>query len=157
MIRSAALAPAYTLPRPRIVGRADALVREVAWPLLLVLTLFGLISLLYLAQASGVATTGYDIQSLEIQRRQWEAKNEQVRARIAALESLDRIEHEAKSRLRMTDPARVVFIQADISRHSANDEARASTTSRSSSHEVLPARPTETVVDALMTLIEDAR
>jgi hypothetical protein len=75
------------------------------------LALAALISLLYLAQTSGVAITGYDIQQLELERDQWQYRNEQLRLQIAEAKSLDRVEHEASQRLTMGPPNQVVFVR----------------------------------------------
>lgn len=71
----------------------------------------GLLSLLYLSQASLVATQGYDIQSLESMRARWEAKNQQLRYRSAELRSVERIEKEARERLKMGPPSKVAFVR----------------------------------------------
>lgn len=71
----------------------------------------GLLSLLYLGQASLVATQGYDIQSLESLRARWEAKNQQLRYRSAELRSVERIEKEARERLKMGPPSKVAFLR----------------------------------------------
>lgn len=71
----------------------------------------GLLSLLYLSQASLVATQGYDIQSLESMRARWEAKNQQLRYGSAELRSVARIEKEARERLKMGPPSKVAFLR----------------------------------------------
>lgn len=76
----------------------------------LVLATSAFISLLYLTQTSGVATTGYDIETLESQREQWQIQNQQLRLKIAQLRSLDRVEAEAKRRLDMGPPARILYL-----------------------------------------------
>lgn len=77
------------------------------------LVAIALISLLYLAQTSAVATTGYDIKRLEDQKTQWEMKNEQLRMKIAQLRSLQRVEAEAGSRLKMGPPEKVIFVPVE--------------------------------------------
>jgi len=113
LIRSLAVAPA--LARPRIALLAEVISARLARPLLIFAVTAGLASLLYISQASGVATTGYDIQTLEAQRQQWLARNEQARARIAALESLDRVEVEARMRLQMSAPKGILFVAVEPS------------------------------------------
>jgi cell division protein FtsB len=110
MIRSSAFAPSSVLVSPRIAWHIKIPLNQLARPAITFLVLLAMASLLYLVQASGVATSGYDIQTLEIQRRHIEARNEQLRARIAKLESLDRIESEARVRLQMQVPPRVTFL-----------------------------------------------
>lgn len=74
------------------------------------ISLLALLSLLYLSQASAVATTGYDIKRLESEKKQWQAKNEQLRFQVSQLMSLDRIEREASARLGMGKPQQVAFV-----------------------------------------------
>ena len=51
-----------------------------------------LVSLMYLLQTSGVATTGYDIQHLQVERDDWQLRNEQLRLELAKRQSLTWIE-----------------------------------------------------------------
>ncbi len=74
------------------------------------ISLLALLSLVYLSQASAVATAGYDIKRLESEKKQWQAKNEQLRFQVSQLRSLDRIEREASARLGMCKPQQVVFV-----------------------------------------------
>jgi cell division protein FtsL len=74
----------------------------------------GLISMLYLSQASAVATAGYDIKRLEDQKAQWQIKNAQLSMRIAQLRSLERIDTEARSRLKMGPPTKVLYLPVDL-------------------------------------------
>ncbi|MCL4458321.1 MAG: hypothetical protein M1136_08410 [Chloroflexi bacterium] len=76
----------------------------------LVLVLGGLIGLLYLTQTSGIATTGYDIKRLEVEREQWLAQNEQLRLQIAELQSIKHIEQAARLRLHMQPPKEILFV-----------------------------------------------
>ena len=63
-----------------------------------------LVALVYLQQTSSVATTGYDIQSLQVQRDDWQLRNEQLRFELAKRRSLTWIEAEATGRLGMVRP-----------------------------------------------------
>lgn len=85
--------------------------RLLAIPLLILATV---VSLLYLSQTSDVATTGYDIADLEAQKRELQMRNEQLRLQIAQLQSLDRVEHEAATRLQMGPPRHVVYVTAPV-------------------------------------------
>jgi hypothetical protein len=60
--------------------------------------------MVYLLQTSGVATAGYDIQSLQLQRDDWQLRNEQLRFELAKRRSLTWIESEATGRLGMVRP-----------------------------------------------------
>lgn len=77
------------------------------------LVVVGLVSLLYLAQTSVVAGTGYDVKGLENQKAQWQIKNEQLRMKIAQLRALERVETEAASRLKMGPPTKVIFVPVE--------------------------------------------
>lgn len=70
------------------------------------------LSLLYLSQTSDVATTGYDITALQDEKQTLEAENEQLRLQIDQLESLDRVDREATTRLQMGPPRRVIYVTA---------------------------------------------
>jgi hypothetical protein len=59
---------------------------------------------MYLLQTSGVATTGYDIQHLQVERDDWQLRNEQLRFELAKRRSLTWIEAEATGRLGMARP-----------------------------------------------------
>ncbi|MCC7104077.1 MAG: hypothetical protein IT307_02965 [Chloroflexi bacterium] len=87
------------LPRPRLVLVAAAL---------LVLTAIGSGS--YLAYQGSIATTGYSIQRLELQRDSWKTRNDQLRAELARVRSLSYVEHEAVTRLQMQRPVRVSYV-----------------------------------------------
>lgn len=78
----------------------------------LALLLVTALSLLYLGQTSRLAGTSYDVIALQNEKRLWEMRNEQLRLQIAELESLDRVDRLASSRLGMGPPARVVYVNA---------------------------------------------
>jgi cell division protein FtsL len=50
---------------------------------------------LYLAQATSTATTGRDLQALELRRQELEQQNSQIEAEIAALRSVSRLTERA--------------------------------------------------------------
>jgi cell division protein FtsL len=58
-------------------------------------------SMLYLTQASRVAATGYDISMAQDQRDRLEREQQQLRMRVAELQSLSRVESEATAKLGM--------------------------------------------------------
>lgn len=94
--------------------------------------LLAFLAFVYLRQASAVATAGYDIASLEAEKKQWQAKNEQLRFQIATLRSLDRVEKEAASRLNMTPPQNVVYVAATPSTRTVALSTRSSDRSTAS-------------------------
>jgi hypothetical protein len=71
-----------------------------------------LVALMYLLQASGVATTGYDIQRLQAERNDWELRNEQLQLELAKRRSLTWIEAEATGRLGMVraEPTALAYV-----------------------------------------------
>lgn len=111
-------------------------VRAVFVPVLL---LAGILSLLYLNQASDLASTSYDVAALQNERRIWEIRNDQLRLQIAELESLDRIDREASARLGMGPPQRVIY-------------AREAAPSAASPLGSSPASPTPSIAPARSTL-----
>lgn len=76
------------------------------------LLLAALVSLLYLSQASDLAGTGYDIADLQTQQQQLQMENEQLQLQVAQLESLDRVDKEASTRLHMGPPSHVIYVSA---------------------------------------------
>jgi len=76
------------------------------------LILIALVSLLYLSQTSDLAGTGYDIADLQSQQQQLQMQNEQLRLQIDQLESLDRVDKEASTRLHMGPPSHVIYVTA---------------------------------------------
>jgi hypothetical protein len=110
--------PARTPPRPA-VGSARARPAALYWqestlPLLgrlraagwlpAALLAVSVVALVYLLQTSGVATTGYDIQRLQVERADWQLRNEQLRLELAKRRSLTWVEAEATGRLGMQRP-----------------------------------------------------
>jgi cell division protein FtsL len=77
--------------------------RAAAW-LPTILLAASLVALVYLLQASGVATIGYDIQRLQSERDDWQLRNEQLRLELAKRRSLTWVEAEATGRLGMVRP-----------------------------------------------------
>jgi hypothetical protein len=69
------------------------------------------VALFYLAETSGIATTGYDIQRLQAERSEWELRNEQLSLELDKLHSLAWVESQATTRLGMQRPTRVTHVQ----------------------------------------------
>jgi hypothetical protein len=74
------------------------------------LAIVGLLSLLYVNQASDLAATAYDVSELQREKLRWEMRNEQLRLEIARLQSLDRVDREAAARLGMGPPRREIYV-----------------------------------------------
>ncbi|MFN8535107.1 MAG: hypothetical protein U0556_16335 [Dehalococcoidia bacterium] len=73
-----------------------------------------IVSVLLLIQTSGVASVGYDIQRLEDTRDHWRESNYQLEHENAKLKSLDRVEREARTKLKMQPAESPVFIAVDV-------------------------------------------
>ncbi|MBN1311111.1 MAG: hypothetical protein JXB30_06800 [Anaerolineae bacterium] len=72
------------------------------------------IGTLYLAQASRTAATGRRLQDLEAQRQVLEQQNAQLRAEIAALQSVPRLISEAERQgFRRAEPQDVEYLKID--------------------------------------------
>jgi hypothetical protein len=70
------------------------------------------VALMYLAQTSGVATTGYDIQRLQSERSEWILRNEQLKLELSELRSLAWVESEAVRRLGMQRAESFTYLRA---------------------------------------------
>lgn len=82
-----------------VVGRVWA---RVGPPLLLLAAC--LVLLMYLLETSGIATTGYDIQRLQVERDDWQLRNEQLQFELGKRRSLTWIEAYATEQLGMVRP-----------------------------------------------------
>lgn len=85
-------------------------IRARVW-LPLILLAFCAVALVYLVQTSGVATTGYDLQRLQVERSEWVLRNDQLRLELAKRRSLAWIESDATGRLGMVRPAETTFLR----------------------------------------------
>jgi hypothetical protein len=94
-----------------VVGR----LRAAAW-LPTILLAACAVALVYLLQTSGVATTGYDIQRLQSERREWQSRNEQLRLELAKRRSLTWVESEAVGRLGMQRAEKLTYVTLDSPR-----------------------------------------
>ena len=97
-------------PAPRARGR------PLAMPVVLTIALMavGLAALLPLLQSSQAINTDYNIRQLERQRNDWEARTHELEAEIASLAALDRIEKEARERLKMQAPQQTLYLSVDV-------------------------------------------
>ncbi|MCS7001359.1 MAG: septum formation initiator family protein [Dehalococcoidia bacterium] len=72
-----------------------------------------IVSLLMLIQTSGVTTIGYDVQRLEETRNYWREQNTELEKEVALLQSLDRVDREARARLRMIPAGAPMYVVVD--------------------------------------------
>lgn len=105
-LRSGARLPAAHAPYQRLATPQSTL--TVALPSALTVSWIGIVLLLvtaavglYLVQMSLVATAGYDLQRLEVERDGWRARNEQLDLELAKRRSLPWVESQAVQRLGM--------------------------------------------------------
>ena len=66
-----------------------------------------------LLQTSIVASTGYDVDQLSKMKESQEHQNQEMAAQVASLRSLDRIEKEARGRLKMVTPTSYLYVTVD--------------------------------------------
>lgn len=69
------------------------------------------VGLLQVLQTSDATTSGYNLRELEQQRLDWQARVHEIEAEIASLTSMQRIEQEARGRLGMAPPERVLTLE----------------------------------------------
>ena len=81
--------------------------------LILVTLVVGIAALLPLVQTSLATSTGGNVSRLEQLREDWQARLHEQEVSIARLGSLDRIESEAKVRLKMVAPDSVTYLRVD--------------------------------------------
>lgn len=84
-------------------------------PVILIIAamVIGLTALLPLVQSSGATSTAGQIQQLEQEKQDWQARLRELEVDVATLGSLTRVEKEARLRLGMTKPATVHYIAVD--------------------------------------------
>lgn len=94
--------------RPRTAGALQA----GNLPVLLTVAamVVGLAALLPLVQSSDATTTAGNIQLLEQQQTDWQARLRELELQVASLGSLDRIQAEAVQRLKMVPPQEIHYI-----------------------------------------------
>ncbi len=84
-------------------------------PVILILAalVVGLTALLPLVQSSGATSTAGDVERLQQERQDWQARLHELEVDVATLGSLARIEKEARVRLGMTRPKETHYITVD--------------------------------------------
>ena len=73
----------------------------------------GLAALLALIQSSDATTTSARVQRLEDQLTDWEARTQELQVEVATLGGLERIEREARERLKMVTPEDTIYVTID--------------------------------------------
>ena len=101
---------AYEHPAPRAKGRP----LDMPVVLTIILMAVGLAAFLPLLQDSRVVNINYSIRQLERQRNDWEARSQELEAEIASLAALDRIEKDARERLKMQVPEQTLYLSVDV-------------------------------------------
>ena len=103
-------------PKAQREGALAQLLRSPNLPVLLTVcaVAVGLAALIPLIQSSLATTTNSNVQRLEQEQIDWEARLHELELDVATLGSLDRIESEATSRLHMTPPKETRYITVDV-------------------------------------------
>ncbi len=81
--------------------------------LILVTLVVGIAALLPLVQTSLATSTGGNVSRLEQLREDWQAQLHEQELTVAQLGSLDRIDGEARGRLKMVTPESVTYLLVD--------------------------------------------
>jgi cell division protein FtsL len=76
-----------TFRNTRQMPTVSALPRAVAWRVMAVVTLVGILMFLYLAEVSQVTTTTFDIELMQVEYQQWQERNQKLEEEISQLES----------------------------------------------------------------------
>jgi cell division protein FtsB len=61
--------------------------RAVAWRVMAIVTLLGILLFLYLAEVSQVTTTAFDIELMQVDYGHWQERNQKLEEEISRLES----------------------------------------------------------------------
>lgn len=93
----------------------SGVVRIPSLPFLLlgVSVVVGIVAFLPLSQSSSATAINGNIQRLERQKADWQARLHEMEVQAATLGSLDRIDQEARSRLQMEEPKEVHYLPVD--------------------------------------------
>lgn len=85
-------------------------------PVILIIAalIVGFTALLPLVQSSGATSTAGQVQQLEREKQDWQARLRELEVDVATLGSLSRIEKEARIRLGMTRPKETHYITVDV-------------------------------------------
>ncbi len=85
-------------------------------PIILIIAalVVGFTALLPLVQSSGATSTAGQLQQLERQKLDWQARLRELEVDVATLGSLSRIEKEARLRYGMTRPKDTYYITVDV-------------------------------------------
>ncbi len=101
-----------TAPNSKEAAAPSELLHSPSLPLLLTAAALaiGLAALLPLIQSSSATTTNGNIQRLEQEKTDWQARLREIELEVAGLSSLNRIEQEAIERLGMVPPEEIRYI-----------------------------------------------
>ncbi len=121
----------------RTLARAQPIVRLQVGTMPVVVVAIGavvLISMVRVVLVSGLTTTNFDIQTLEQERLERQARVRELEREVGSLQSLERIEREAKDRLGLVPPVARESVEVNVpppvesqlsTRHPANEEPEA--------------------------------
>jgi cell division protein FtsL len=102
----------------RTLGARRALVRTSSRGLALwtafVLLAINAAGLLLVVQVANLTTESYELERLEAERQRWLASNYDLEAESAELQSLNRVEREAREKLKMVPAGDFVFVAVSV-------------------------------------------
>ena len=105
-----------TAHKTRKASAVGELLHSPSLPALLIVAamVIGLAALLPLVQSSDATSINGNIQKLEQDKADWQARLHEIELDIASLGSLDRVERDATQRLHMKAPNSVQYITVDV-------------------------------------------
>jgi cell division protein FtsL len=90
--------------------------RSPSTPVLLLISALavGGAALVPLVQSSIATTTNGHVRQLELERDDWQARIQELELEVATLAGLDRVEQEARTRLKMTAPKETRYLSVPV-------------------------------------------
>ena len=104
-----------TEPRTATGTGLSGLIAGTSLPAILTIAavIIGLAALLPLLQSSGATSVAGRIYGLEQERAGWQARLHELELEVAKTGSLDQVEQQARTRLKMEEPKEVHYIRVD--------------------------------------------
>jgi cell division protein FtsB len=99
-----------TYPRRRQATAAGTVRIRAGWLLALLMASAVVLGLVSLTLTTLVTTRGYEVRRLQAERDRWTERLMRVESEISSLQSLERVEREARSRLRLTEARDRLFV-----------------------------------------------
>jgi cell division protein FtsB len=122
-VSSGRLALARTLGAPRTLARTSS--RGLALWTAFALLAINAAGLVLVVQVANLTTESYELERLEAERQRWLAGNYDLEAESAELQSLSRVEREAREKLKMVPASDYVYVTVPIAPRPAAPESPA--------------------------------